>query len=126
MKTWPAIAATLVIMGALAACGGSDDSAYCDELKDFESKSESIQQDADDPSKAMEEVSSMFDKLADKAPSEIEDEWDTLSSALSGDLDMSGEDADDQMDPEKLEEASDTIAEHAKDKCDVDLNKIGE
>jgi hypothetical protein len=139
--TWTA--AAVLGAGLLSGCsGGGDTEAYCDGLKDAESAF-SGNMDAS----AIEEISDTIGDLADDAPEEVSDDWETLDNAY-GDFEDALEDAGlstaDLEDPEKLQgleeedmqkiqeateamgtddvsEATDNIEKHAKDECDVDL-----
>ncbi|NED96172.1 hypothetical protein G1H11_12715 [Phytoactinopolyspora alkaliphila] len=84
---------TMSVLGAaaltlsLAACGGSDD--YCDLLEESGS---SLMSSAgmSDPSAAADVAGTIRD-IADAAPSDIADDWDTMADAMEtlADLNMS-------------------------------------
>lgn len=139
-----ALVSSALGLSLLTACGGDggggDTQAYCNEIKDVQSTFEAFeQQDAD----ALKSALASLQTLGDEAPAEIKDEWDTLqegfkalSDALEGvDLEALQDDpakameameamgkAMEDIDQDALEAAGDKIAEHAQDKCDVDLD----
>lgn len=152
-----ATVSALLCTGLVAGCGGSSgsESAYCSEIKSSAASIKSFTAENSTPD--FTKLSDFIDKaheLADKAPSEIEDDWkvmteamDSLTSALEdaglkledlGSL-MSGQ-VPDGVDsaklaalPAKLQEigsakvtkAGDAISKQAKDVCGVDLDKVG-
>src|SRR5699024_1454568 len=134
------------MLGALAACGGGGTEAYCDDLEDANGTFRTMDSgDFED----FDQVFPTVQKLADEAPDEVKDDWETLNDALQemksaledagiepSDLsDLSSGKLPDGVDQEKLmelpkkmqslsstevQQASDSVAEHAKDTCDVD------
>lgn len=118
MKIWSAIAASCLMLSALAACGGDDTSAYCDALDDFKSNSQESVEDG-----GIDELSKLTDELRDKAPSDVKDDWDLMSEAFDGDGGLGAGDDDDQPSQDKLQKAGKNIEDHAQDKCDIDLTE---
>ncbi len=152
MRATPAIAALVLGASLLTGCGGGDggsSSGYCDDLKS--AKEEFSALDSDSPDMAdLEKAFDRMHELADEAPDEVKDEWETLDGAitdLTDALDEAGITMDDlakmqqgempeNFDPAKLQElapkmeemggqdfqdAADAIEKHAKDECNVDL-----
>lgn len=148
MKLWSAIAASMLMAAVLSGCG-SDTDAYCDALEDMQEKYGSADvADLDN----LDDVSSTFENLADEAPSEVEDDWQTLNDGVQ-DLKSALEDADidtddlddldledlrDQLDEDQLQnlvtswqqlqspemkEAGENMADHAEEECDVELKQ---
>lgn len=96
------------------------------------------------------------DELSDKAPDTIEDDWDTMLGAMDdlvdaledaglsieqfGEMATTGQMPDgvdqakllalgsklESLSSEKIEAAGDAISKHAKDECDVDLDKAAQ
>src|SRR5699024_2477992 len=122
MKFWSVIAASLLMLGGLAACGDDETSAYCNNLKKFQAETESIQDaDQQNVAKAMDEAASTIKDASKSAPDEIKEDWDSLSAMLSGDLDLSGDGDGKQISPKEIQAARDNIVEHARDTCDIEL-----
>lgn len=149
-----------VLLGAtlLTGCGGDGDSSsssgYCDTLKKAaaEIKDFTANDSSPDFSK-FDDFVDQAEKLADKAPAEVKDDWKYVVDAmgdLTDALDEAGVKIEDLMsavtsgqmpeglDPEKLTElgtklqgltseklteATDAIDKHAKDECKVDLSE---
>src|SRR5699024_5163190 len=92
MKFWSVIAASLLSIGVVAACGDDETSAYCNDLKKFQALTESIQDaDQQEAAEAMDKAASKIKDDGKSAPDEIKEDWDSLSVMLSGDLDLNGE-----------------------------------
>jgi hypothetical protein len=141
------LAVTAFAASLLSGCGGGTDS-YCDAL-------ESTQKDFEDFEAAdfsnFEDFTDRVDELADEAPDEVKDDWETLGDALKAfveALDKAGlEPADleglssgelpEGVDMEALTEAmtevqalggddvqkaTENIEKHAKDECNIDLS----
>jgi hypothetical protein len=116
MRKVAAITATLAVaLGTLTACSG--DSAYCDELK--------ANQDAASAKTA--DIKATIDKMKkvrDKAPSDVQDDWDTLigylekSEEAKGDPSKAGDIA---AEVGKVTAATEAITKHAKDSCKIEL-----
>lgn len=151
MKRFPAIGALLLSATLLTACSSGDD-AYCDALKTMNDKVGTLSgENAEDPQTAVKE----FEKVAKKAPKDLEKDWDQLLEATSlifdslGDSGLSEDQIADLLDGKSPEgvsdeelqdiaadlqksladfdatatnEASERIATHAQDTCDVDLD----
>jgi hypothetical protein len=146
-------AAVLTVAGSvLTACGGGGSSAsgdYCDELKSDAAFFNDLDSSNPDLTK-MDEIFSRMHTLADEAPDDVADDWQTLDDAFSTvenalkDAGISASDLGDLqsgkvpegVDASKLQAllpklaalssgdvsaASQRIASNAKDKCDVDL-----
>ena len=138
-----------VVLGAslLTSCGGGTD-AYCDTLKDTQKDFDDFE--ASDFSN-FDEFTDRVEELADEAPDEVKDDWETLEKAFQGfvdALDKAGlkpedleglangeipEDVDmealteamteaEALGGEDFEEATKNIEKHAKDECDIDLD----
>lgn len=79
-RTLTALAPLALVAGLLTGCGGSDTSAYCDDLKadkaQFESMSGGDISQLGDAFKKMHE-------LAAEAPDEVKDDWKTVDDALT-------------------------------------------
>lgn len=79
-RTFTALAPLALVAGLLTGCGGSDTSAYCDDLKadkaQFESMSGGDISQLGDAFKKMHE-------LAAEAPDEVKDDWKTVDDALT-------------------------------------------
>ncbi|UYM05247.1 hypothetical protein [Solicola gregarius] len=152
MKRLATMAATTVLaIGTLTACGGSDGDSgdgggYCDQVKDAQGEFS----DLESADLTMDDLSSMGDKIgdiADSAPDEVSSEWGSVGSAVD---DMVGalEDADVasdkplneavteavQKDPDLRARLSEqmssfqdaqsnieTVQKNVKEECDIDL-----
>ena len=148
MKKLALAGAAFVAATTLSACGGSADSAYCDDLKAATEEYKSLE--SSDLSK-IDEAFKTFHALADEAPSAVESDWKTLDEGITTiekALEEAGlEFADlakiqtgelpEGVDMEKVQglasefsklssdeftKASEDIEKHAKDECDVDLS----
>lgn len=152
MKIPMAVASAVLLASTLGACGGDggggEGSDYCKELKKAKSTYSGMSSgDASD----LDETFATFHKLADDAPSEIEDDWKKLDSVVTtvekalADAGMSPSDLGkiqkgempEGVDQSKLQDlakemaalsssdvtgASKAIETHAKKTCKVDLN----
>jgi len=144
MKTFVGLAASAVIAAStLAGCGGSGD--YCDSLEAAEAEFGSLD---DGDFAEFDAALNTFRDLADEAPSEVEEQWQTLVGAIDdleaafeeaglsfSDLDGLGagelpEDVDEEaltealasledLDEEALTQAGEEIQEHGESECDV-------
>lgn len=79
-KTLAALAPLTLVAGLLTGCGGSDNSAYCDDLKADKAQFESMS------GGDISQLGDAFDKmheLAAEAPDEVKDEWKTVDDALT-------------------------------------------
>jgi hypothetical protein len=89
------VGAAILVVGSLlmAGCGDDDDpfASYCDEV---EAQRPALSEDlAAGDATGLIEALPEFEKLAAKAPDDIQDEWDTVTSRI-GDLVTALEDAD--------------------------------
>lgn len=145
------VAVATLMSGMLTACGGGGDTgAYCDSLKTAKADFGSLESgDVANFEKAFDTLH----ELADEAPDDVKDDWETLDGALT-DMEKALQDAGIKVsdlegmvnngeipegaDMEKLatlsddlgaitsgkvEEAGNNIEKHAKDECDVDLTE---
>jgi hypothetical protein len=155
MKIPMALASAVLLASTLAACGGGDggsggeDSDYCKDLKKA-SKTFGDFSSGDDLG-SLDSAFSTFHKLADEAPSDIDQDWKKLDSAITTvekalkDAGLSFADLEkiqkgqkpDNFDESKLQglanemtklsssdftAASKAIEKHAKKTCKVNLN----
>ena len=108
-------AATVLALGALTSCGGDGDSSedYCGLLEEKNDEFSALGQG--EPN--LDEGLSAFEDLRDAAPSDIQDDYDTLIEAIQAiqDGDVGG------IDQEQLNEAVTNLQEHAESECDVSL-----
>lgn len=141
------LAALALSASLVTGCGNSTD-AYCNDLEATVDELGSLTgTDADSMEKAFDAISA----LADDAPDEVKDEWQILDEqmeAIDDALDEAGLEFSDlgqlstgqlpegvteeqltelgeklqNLSGDEVQEAADTISEHAKDECDVDLN----
>ena len=138
-----ALAASVLALGTLTACGGDKTEAYCDDLKSAEKDLKNIGQDPDDINKAVD----TFKQIASDAPEEVKSDWkilidgmEVMADAFSdmGSTDASAdpeaamkalEKAQEKMkdlDQDKLKKAGEEIDAHAKKACDIDLGSLGD
>ena len=145
LNTRAAVVASTLLIAVLAACGGGDgpDSDYC---KDLEAARPSLESLKNDGAEQLQDVFKVTHKLADEAPSDGKDAWETYDEAISN-IEKALEDAGvgpkelvalqggevpDGVDQEKLRglpatfqkldspavaKASNQIATHAKEVC---------
>jgi hypothetical protein len=142
-----AIAGALLVVSTVAGCGGSSNDAYCEDMKKAD-KDFSAMGSGDFAQ--LEKAFKTFHTLADEAPSEVEADWKVLDSAITAmekGFEEAGIDFSDLSElqngkvPEgvdtkkltelsatmskfsgpKFEKASNDIAKHAKEECNVDI-----
>jgi hypothetical protein len=148
------VAAAALGLGLLSACGSDDGGKaggssgdYCNDLKAAKKEVDALKGgDFSD----LQKTTDAMHKLADEAPDELKDDWDTLVTGVDklvaalkkaglDDSDMAtlqsgqipdGVDMDaltglmteiQALDTDKFQAAGDNINKHAKDKCGVDL-----
>ena len=145
-RRWVAGAAVIAMLGLLTACGDDTD-AYCDEL---ENVSEPFADLSGGDFSQIDQVMDDLTALEDKAPEEIQDDWETFGSTirelqaaveeegltiaemieLAQQPDLSEEDQarlvaiDEELsdlDLEAVGTASAEISEHAEQTCDLNL-----
>src|SRR5262245_9205389 len=80
-RTVVLLVAAAFALGGLTSCSGGDDK-YCGLLKDAESDKTFTDTDNLGDPKAMEKVTAKFKEISDAAPSDVQDEWKTLSDAM--------------------------------------------
>lgn len=146
-KTLTALAPLALVAGLLTGCGGSEDSAYCEDLEANQAQFEAM---AGGDIAELEDAFAAMRKLADEAPDEVADEWRTVDegiTAMTDALDEAGVSLDDlaaiqagdipedvdmaavqELGPkleefggEAMTEASQAIDKHAEDECGVTL-----
>jgi hypothetical protein len=134
-------AAAALALGGLAACGDDDGggsaASFCDDVTSVDEAFATLEEDVSDPSQfsaIFGEVQSSLDAI--DPPSEIADDWDTLTEALGAVVEVV-EDIDFE-DPEALaslgeeldgleerfgdvEAAGDRIQEFTEEECGVEL-----
>lgn len=134
----------------LTGCGGGGDTeAYCDSLSGAKEDIDALE--AGDPG-AFSTAFDAFDRLADEAPEEVADDWETmqegvtkieeafadaglelddLSEVMSGNV-PEGVDMEkleslgttlEELDSEEFNEASENISDHAEAECDITLGE---
>ncbi len=148
-KTLTALAPLALVAGLLTGCGGgSEDSAYCKDLKADKAQFESLS--GGDAGQLEDAFSAMHD-LAAEAPDEVADEWKVIDDgiqAMQDALDEAGLSLDDlaglqsgdlpegvdlqamqelgtklqEFGGEEMSKASDAIDKHAQDTCGVTLS----
>ncbi len=115
MKRMASLAAVAIMAaGTLTACSGGG--GYCDKLKDYDA--DETLADADFTSEeGQQKLIDVFNDLKGSAPSDLEDDYETVASGLEAQ--KSGDVAD--VDPKKLQAAFEAISKDAADNCDVDM-----
>ncbi len=137
------VATAALALGGLAACGdddgGSSASSFCDDVTEVDEAFSTLDEDIEDPSQLstiFTEVQASLDAI--DPPSEIAEDWGTLTSALGEVVDVV-EDIDFE-DPEALaslgeeladleerfgdvEAAGDRIQEYASEECGIELGE---
>lgn len=149
MKLKLAVAGAALVSLTLTACG-SDTDAYCSQLESAQEDFETLNS-GDTTGGDLDETFQTLRDLADAAPEEIAEEWaqlddsieqvqtaldeagitfEDLSNAQSGEL-PEGVELEDlqalaaefqQIGSEETRQAAETIEEHAREECDVDLS----
>lgn len=110
-----AVAASIMAMASLTACGGG---ASAEEFCDLDSKYSGSDM-MNDP----ESAADAMDEAADKAPDDIKDDVETLKDAMDQLKDVDMEDpeataeATKDLDTEKLEKASKNIEDWTSENC---------
>lgn len=138
-----ALAAVLVLVSA--GCGGDPQESYCDALKSEQKAFSEMQEDTS--GLGLLHHRSLLHRLADEAPDDLQDEWQTLLGALDAfaeTLDEIGVEPDDfahgqppaglseadrtrianaasELSAEDVVVAADGIEQHAKDVCKLQL-----
>jgi hypothetical protein len=155
MKIPMALASAVLLAGTLAACGGGDGgsggegSDYCKDLKKASKTFDDLS--AGDDLGSLDDAFKTFHKLADEAPSDIDEDWKKLDGAITTvekalkDAGLTFDDlakiqqgqVPEGVDTSKLQglasemsklsssdftKASKSIETHAKKVCKVDLN----
>ncbi len=143
----------VVLAAGLSGCGGTK--SYCSALKDDKAQLSRLAAESGKPGAAggtaLAETVDVLAGLADKAPDDIADEWDTLVQALRGLSDAireSGADPGDfasggtpdgvsagqldavqqaarELQDLRVQQAGTSIEQHARDVCKVDLGSSG-
>ena len=151
-RTAVAVAGVLVAAG-LTGCSGTK--SYCSALRDDKARLTSLAAESAKPGanggKALVQTVDVLAGLADQAPDDIQDEWDTLVQALRGLSDAireSGADPGDfasgatpdgvsagqldavqqaarELQDLRVQQAGTSIEQHARDVCKVDLGSSG-
>ncbi|RAW18622.1 hypothetical protein [Phytoactinopolyspora halophila] len=111
---------------SLTACGGGDE--YCDLIEEYEANASSMEDMADQD--AAVDMAEETRAIADAAPDDIAEDWNTVADAMDKLANFDPEDADmedpDSMGPlenlDELEQAGTNVEEHVQDNCDVSLN----
>lgn len=119
LKTAFAILGATALTVSLSACGGGGD--YCDLLADAQENVDLENADPTDP-EALGQMTDAMKEIADAAPSEVSEDWTTMTDAFQAMVDADGDLT--AIDPEALgdvETASTNIEEHAKSECDIEL-----
>lgn len=152
MRRWLVQPAAAVLTAAvLAACSGGQTEAYCSDLE--AARAEIDQLEAGDLT-SFEQVFDTIRALADEAPDEVSEDWQSLDESLEdfetslseagiepSDLEKLAQgELPEGIDPQKLEtlgeslqsldskesdQAEDAIAAHAQEECDLDLSESG-
>lgn len=153
MKCSVALAGAMLMVGSVSACGGGAASTqeYCDSLQQLRDDFSSIQNPGPGDMEQFNEAIDRMSELADQAPDEVSEQWQTLSGGLEqlrsavDDLGISMEDLADpqamsEIDPQQLQEfqqrveslgsqetqrATDEIEQHAQQECGIDLGGGG-
>lgn len=78
----PAAVASTLLIAVLSACGGGDgpDSDYC---KDLEAAKPSLESLKSNGAEQLQDVFKVTHKLADEAPGDVKDAWETYDEAIS-------------------------------------------
>ncbi|WP_370619588.1 hypothetical protein [Mumia sp. Pv 4-285] len=114
-----ALASATLAVATLAACGGGDsDEAYCDAVDAAGKKLNDVAA-ADDLGDAIDSLK----KVRDEASGETKENWDTLVSSIET-LQGGDTSAAEDLDQDKIREASDQIVKQVKDTCDIDLEEL--
>jgi hypothetical protein len=76
------VLASVMMIAVLAACGGGDgpDSDYC---KDLEAAKPSLESLKSNGAEKLQDVFQVTHKLADEAPDDVKDAWETYDEAIS-------------------------------------------
>lgn len=73
----------VVLVTCLSSCGGTSEQDYCEALKKDRTEISDIQAAAN-PGAALVSGLSMLEGIADQAPSDLTDEWQTFLNAIEG------------------------------------------
>jgi hypothetical protein len=108
------LTAGIIGAGALGGCGGgSEDEAYCNELKSAQKQFKDV---SFTDASALKDLAAEVEKVVSKAPSVVKSEWNTLADILNHPENAT------QADVTKLQDAGDKLRKDTKDRCDIDLN----
>ena len=150
LKKPAAVAASTLLIAVLSACGGGDgpDSDYC---KDLEAAKPSLESLKTSGASQLQDVFEVTHKLADEAPGDVKDAWETYDKAITNIetalkeagvgpkelVSLQRGEVPEGVDQEKLRglpttfqkldspevaKASNAIAKHAKDVCQLSFS----
>ncbi len=146
-RAWGTALASVMTIAVLSACGGGDgpDSDYC---KDLEAAKPSLESLKSQGAAQLQDVFEVTHKLADEAPDDVKDAWETYDKAIT-DIEKALKDAGvgpkelvalqrgevpegvdqkklrglpvtfQKLDSPQVAKASNVIAKHAKDVCQL-------
>lgn len=138
-----AVVLALLLLVALSGCGASRTEGYCDQLKKDRAKFSEL----DSGTSSLVSNVELFQRLSDKAPEDLSDEWQTFLNAIRGVSDALKDagvkpsefkqgkpseglsvahrkaisDAADQLTSPSVLGAANGIEQQAKDVCKIDL-----
>jgi hypothetical protein len=124
LRTGLIVVSIALATAGLTGCSGGDDK-YCGLLEDAQGD-KTLQNAKLSDAKAMETARSRFKEISDAAPSEVSDEWKTMSEML--DLVAQYQKDPKSVDAAKAEQLTkqvetdtSTVEKDAKDRCGIDL-----
>jgi hypothetical protein len=151
-KTLGLAAAALLTLSLTACSGGDDEDAYCDSIRDAKDSLEGADFDQLDQ-QTFDDLTQQLDDISENAPSDVEDEWQTVTEGFDeieslfneagltfDDLEqLQGGDLPEGVDLQKLQElapqfqeiaegneipdAIETIQTDAEDRCDITFDE---
>ncbi|NED99483.1 hypothetical protein [Phytoactinopolyspora halotolerans] len=123
VKRFTAVAGAAALALPLVACGG-DDGDYCDLISGVrDDYSGTDAPEGDD----MQEALDRFQEIADAAPSDVQEDWQTLVDGMEAFADPEGMAEMDQDEltelSEQMDPATESVETHVLEECDIDLQE---
>lgn len=125
LKTTTCLSGAVTLALSLAACGGGEESEYCELISGAEAEYANLSGADPTDTGLMAELSGTFSNIADAAPSSISADWQTAADGWQAltEIDTSDPEAIDRGDFADMEEALQNVSGHVRQECDIDLTE---